>query len=132
MATPHLVARKLREPMGEEAGASMVDWLDDLDAHNRDLRHDMHADIAELRQEMHAEFAKVRREMQAGLAGVRLENVAVREEMRVGFETVRREMAEQGKAMTAHVNTLLKWGLGLWVTSFAAMVALLALVRGIR
>src|SRR5579862_8841093 len=98
----------------EEAGESMVEWLDNLDAHYDELRQNTRADIAELRQEMHAEFGKVR-----------LEIAGVREEMRVGFASVRQDVATQ-------MTTLLKWIVGLWITSLAATVGLITLMRGVH
>jgi hypothetical protein len=123
VAAPKHVAKKLREMLGNEAGESMVEWLDERDTHYDELRQETRADIAELRQETRAEFAAVRREI-AGL----------REEMRASFAAADAKMTQGFGAMEikfAQRNAeLMKWALGFWIASLLGVVgALAALTR---
>ena len=112
MAAPKHVAKKLREMLGNEAGESMVEWLDERDTH-----------YDELRQETRAEFAAVRHEISA-----------LREEMRAGFAAADAKMTQGFAAMDvkfAQRNAeLMKWALGFWIASLLGVVgALAALTR---
>ena len=141
MAAPKHVAKKLREMLGNEAGESMVDWLDERDTHYDVLRQETRADIAELRQETRAEFAAVRQEIhalrdetRAEFAAVRQEIHTLREEMRAGFAAAESKVAQGCAAMEvkfAQRNAeLMKWALGFWIASLLGVVgALAALTR---
>lgn len=103
MAMPRPVSKKLREMLGTEAAETMVDWLDGLETNNEALRRELHGEIAALRHEMATSFAELRAEMRAG------------------FAAADAKVAEQ-------ISSLLKWMIGFWLGSLAAIItAMLAL-----
>jgi hypothetical protein len=112
MAAPKHVAKKLREMLGNDAGESMVEWLEQRDTH-----------IDELRQETRGEFAAVRHEISA-----------LREEMRAGFAAIDARMTQGFAALEIKFSQrnaeLMKWALGFWIASLLGVVgALAALTR---
>jgi hypothetical protein len=126
MAAPKHVAKKLREMLGNEAGESMVEWLDERDTHYDVLRQEARADIAELRQETRAEFAAVRQEMaalreemRAGFSAVDVKFAQLREDMRAGFAALEIKFSQRNAE-------LMKWALGFWIASLLGVVGALA------
>lgn len=122
MAMPRQVAKKLRAMLGDDDGGAMSDWLDSLDSKTDELR----AAIAEVRQETHA----VREEIRVGFARLAASDSELREEMRVGFAQIRVANAELRETVAKELAGAFKWGIGIWITSFGAMVAALALLLG--
>ena len=57
MAAPKHVAKKLREMLGNEAGESMVEWLDERDTHHDDLRRETRAGFAAADARIEQRFA---------------------------------------------------------------------------
>jgi hypothetical protein len=119
MAAPKHVTKKLREMLGNEAGESMVEWLDARDTHVDELRQDMRGELADVRQEMRTEFAELRQEISA-----------LREEMRAGFAAMDAKMAHGFAAIEIEFSQrnaeLMKWALGFWIASLLGVVAALA------
>jgi len=119
MAAPKHVAKKLREMLGNEAGESMVEWLDERDTHYDELRRETRAEFAALRQEM----SGLRQELHVGFAAVDVKLAQLREEMRAGFATMEVKIAQRNAE-------LMKWALGFWIASLLGVVgALAALIR---
>ena len=105
MAAPKHVAKKLREMLGNEAGESMVEWLEERDTH-----------VDELRQEMRAGFAAMDAKMTQGFA-------AMDAKMTQGFAAMEIKFAQRNAE-------LMKWALGFWIASLLGVVgALVALTR---
>lgn len=131
MAMPRQVSKKLRQILGEEDGGAMSEWLDDLDSKSDEFRRDMRADFAEVRQEIHA----LREELRVGFAELRGADAVLREEMRTGLTEMRGamavQMAEFQKQTTdayKHMTDALRWGIGIWISSFVAIVGVLAFI----
>ena len=105
MAAPKHVAKKLREMLGNEAGESMVDWLDERDTHYDELRREMRAEFAAFEARMEQRFAALEAKMTQGFAA-----------MDVKFSQRNAELK--------------KWALGFWIASLLGVVgALAALTR---
>jgi hypothetical protein len=139
MAMPRQVSKKLREMLGDDAGGSMTDWLDAQERHHDDVRQEVHADIAELRQEMHTEVGALREELHATKAELHQEIVELRAEMRVGFARVDARFAETDAKIAAlgdrtaqQLASAFKWAIGVWISSLAAVVGLMGLLRVLR
>jgi hypothetical protein len=119
MAAPKHVAKKLREMLGNEAGESMVEWLDERDTHYDELRRETRAEFGAVRQEM----SGLRQELHVGFAAVDVKLAQLREEMRAGFATMEVKIAQRNAE-------LMKWALGFWIASLLGVVgALAALIR---
>ena len=103
MAMPKQVSKKLREMLGEEAGDSMADWLEAQERHYEELRQEVRADIAELRHEMH-----------------------------VGFAETDAKIAALGERTAQQLTSAFKWAIGVWISSLAAVVGLMGLMRVLR
>jgi hypothetical protein len=105
--------------LGNEAGESMVEWLDARDTHVDELRQDMRGELADVRQEMRTEFAELRQEISA-----------LREEMRAGFAAMDAKMTHGFAAIEIEFSQrnaeLMKWALGFWIASLLGVVAALA------
>ena len=123
MAAPKHVAKKLREMLGNEAGESMVEWLDERDTH-----------YDELRREMRAGFAAVDAKMEQRFAAVEARLNEMDSKMAQGFAAVDAKMAQGFAAMDVKFSQrnaeLMKWALGFWIASLLGVVgALAALTR---
>ena len=119
MAAPKHVAKKLREMLGNEAGDSMVEWLDERDTHYDELRQETRAEFAAIRQEM----AGLREELHVGFSAVDVKFAQLREDMRAGFAAMDVKFAQRNAE-------LMKWALGFWIASLLGVVgALAALTR---
>ena len=116
----------IKENQAHEIVSAIVDSKN-FELNNLVTKSDLKAEMSNVktefskaRAEVHAEFAKVRAEMQAEFADVRAEMRAefadVRAEMRTGFADVRIEI-EKTK------NDILKWIIGLNITTIIAMIA---------
>ena len=112
MAAPKHVAKKLREMLGNEAGESMVEWLDERDTH-----------YDELRRETRGEFAALEARMAQGFAAVETRLNEMDAKMAQGFAAMDVKFSERNAE-------LMKWALGFWIASLLGVVgALVALVR---
>ena len=121
MGVPKQVSKKLREMLGEEAGGSMADWLESQEKHHEELRHQVRADIDELRQETRADIAELRHEMQVGFARVDAR-----------FAETDAKIAALGERMAQQLASGFKWAIGVWISSRAAVVGLMGLMRVVR
>ena len=133
MAAPKHVAKKLREMLGNEAGESMVEWLDERDTHYDELRWETRADFAAVRQQI----GVLREEMHAGFAAAETRVTALESKMTQGFaaaETratgLESKMAQGFAAMEVKIAQrnaeLMKWALGFWIASLLGVVGALA------
>lgn len=145
MAAPKHVAKKLREMLGNEAGESMVEWLEERDTHVDDLRRETHAEftavrqeIGALREEMRAGFAALESKMTQSFAALesKMTQVSAALESKMTQDSARLEskMTQGSAAMEvkfAQRNAeLMKWALGFWIASLLGVVgALVALTR---
>jgi len=141
MAAPKHVAKKLREMLGNEAGESMVEWLDERDTHYDEVRRETRAEFAAVRQEIRQEINVLREEMRAGFAAAETRVTALESKMTQAFaaaETrstgLESKMAQGFAAMEVKIAQrnaeLMKWALGFWIASLLGVVgALAALIR---
>ena len=123
MAAPKHVAKKLREMLGNEAGESMVEWLDERDTHDD-----------ELRREMRAGFAAVDARIEQRFAAFEARLTEMDSKMTQRFAEMHTRIAQGFAAMDvkfAQRNAeLMKWALGFWIASLLGVVgALAALTR---
>ena len=123
MAAPKHVAKKLREMLGNEAGESMVEWLDERDTHYDELRRDMRAGFAAVDARIEQRFAAV----EARLTEMDSKMVQRFAEMDTriaqGFAAMDVKFAQRNAE-------LMKWALGFWIASLLGVVgALAALTR---
>ena len=123
MAAPKHVAKKLREMLGNEAGESMVEWLDERDTHDD-----------ELRREMRAGFAAVDARIEQRFAAFEARLTEMDSKMTQRFAEMDTRIAQGFAAMDvkfAQRNAeLMKWALGFWIASLLGVVgALAALTR---
>ena len=123
MAAPKHVAKKLREMLGNEAGESMVEWLDERDTHDDELRREMRAGFAAVDARIEQRFAAFE---------ARLTEMDSKVTQRLADMDTR--IAQGFAAMDvkfAHRNAeLMKWALGFWIASLLGVVgALAALTR---
>ena len=123
MAAPKHVAKKLREMLGNEAGESMVEWLDERDTH-----------YDELRREMRAGFAAVDARIEQRFAAFEARLTEMDSKMTQRFAEMDTRIAQGFAAMDvkfAQRNAeLMKWALGFWIASLLGVVgALAALTR---
>ena len=123
MAAPKHVAKKLREMLGNEAGESMVEWLDERDTHDD-----------ELRREMRAGFAAVDARIEQRFAAFEARLTEMDSKMTQRLADMDTRIAQGFAAMDvkfAHRNAeLMKWALGFWIASLLGVVgALAALTR---
>ena len=123
MAAPKHVAKKLREMLGNEAGESMVEWLDERDTHYDELRKETRAEFAAIRQEIRQEIGALREEMRAGFAAAEARFTGIDSKIVQGFAGVEVTLAQRNAE-------LMKWALGFWIASLLGVVgALAALTR---
>ena len=134
MAAPKHVAKKLREMLGNEAGESMVEWLDERDTHYDELRREMRAGFAAIDARMEQRFAASEAKMEQRFAA----SEAKMEQRFAAFETrftqMDSKMAQGFAAMDVKFSQrnaeLMKWALGFWIASLLGVVAALtALTR---
>ena len=123
MAAPKHVAKKLREMLGNEAGESMVEWLDERDTHYDELRRDMRAGFAAVDARIEQRFAA----FEARLTEMDSKMVQRFAEMDTriaqGFAAMDVKFAQRNAE-------LMKWALGFWIASLLGVVgALAALTR---
>jgi hypothetical protein len=112
MAAPKHVAKKLREMLGNEAGESMVEWLDERDTH-----------YDELRREMRAGFAAVDARIEQRFAAFEARLTELDAKMAQGFAAMDVRFSQRNAE-------LMKWALGFWIASLLGVVgALAALTR---
>ena len=123
MAAPKHVAKKLREMLGNEAGESMVEWLDERDTHYDELRRDTRGEFAAVRQEIRQEIGALREEMRAGFAAIETRFIGMESKMTQSFAAMDVKFAQRNAE-------LMKWALGFWIASLLGVVgALVALTR---
>lgn len=123
MAAPKHVAKKLREMLGNEAGESMVEWLDERDTHYDDLRRESRAALAALDARMEQRFAAFEARMAQGFAAVETRLNEMDAKMAQGFAAMDVKFSERNAE-------LMKWALGFWIASLLGVVgALAALIR---
>ena len=123
MAAPKHVAKKLREMLGNEAGESMVEWLDERDTHDDELRREMRAGFAAVDARIEQRFAAFEArltEMDSKMTQ-RLADMDTR--IAQGFAAMDVKFAQRNAE-------LMKWALGFWIASLLGVVgALAALTR---
>ena len=123
MAAPKHVAKKLREMLGNEAGESMVEWLDERDTHDDELRREMRAGFAAVDARIEQRFAAFEArltEMDSKMTQ-RLADMDTR--IAQGFAAMDVKFAQRNAE-------LMKWALGFWIAALLGVVgALAALTR---
>ena len=123
MTAPKHVAKKLREMLGNEAGESMVEWLEQRDTYYDELRRETRAGFAAV----DARLNELESRMVQGFA-------AMDTKMAQGFAAMDAKMAQGFAAMDVKFSQrnaeLMKWALGFWIASLLGVVgALAALTR---
>ena len=119
MAAPKHVAKKLREMLGNEAGESMVEWLDERDTHDDELRREMRAGFAAVDARIEQRFAAFEArltEMDSKMTQ-RLADMDTR--IAQGFAAMDVKFAQRNAE-------LMKWALGFWIASLLGVVGTLA------
>lgn len=133
MAAPKHVAKKLREMLGNEAGESMVEWLDERDTHFDELRRETRAEFGAVRQEI----GVLREEMRASFAAAEARSTALESKMAQGFAATETTFAAMESKLTQGFAAmdvrfsqrnaeLMKWALGFWIASLIGVVGALA------
>lgn len=141
--TPRL-SRGLQQALGDEAGADMVNWMQQVDAQRAELRElnelnfsRFDARLSESRAATQADLAELRAATQADLAELRAATQAdlaeLRQELHTGFAELRQEMARLEGRFEAHlerrIGDLMKWSFVFWVGAVGAIAALAGVLR---
>lgn len=119
MAAPKHVAKKLREMLGNEAGESMVEWLDERDTHYDELRREMRAGFAAIDARMEQRFAASEAKMEQRFAAFETRFTQMDSKMAQGFAAMDVKFSQRNAE-------LMKWALGFWIASLLGVVAALA------
>ena len=119
MAAPNHVAKKLREMLGNEAGESMVEWLDERDTHYDELRREMRAGFAAIDARMEQRFAASEAKMEQRFAAFETRFTQMDSKMAHGFAAMDVKFSQRNAE-------LMKWALGFWIASLLGVVAALA------
>ena len=116
-ASPHL-SGKIRETLGNDAGAELVGIVDKAASDISELR----GDVAELRHEMQIGFARIEQAMLAMRSELKLDLSGMRDDLTGKIAAVQPDVANV-KA------DLMKWSFMFWVGAVAAIAVLAGVLR---